>query len=115
MSTKKHSAAIHWFRKGLRLHDNPSLLEACKTSTTVYPIFIIDPWFAKPDKIGINRYAFLLETLADLDTRYHVIDALFSVTLVKDIITIIDAIFPIIFVVFTSLPVYSDMYVAAFL
>lgn len=21
---------IHWFRKGLRLHDNPALLEACK-------------------------------------------------------------------------------------
>jgi cryptochrome len=82
MSTKKHSAAIHWFRKGLRLHDNPSLLEACTTSTTVYPIFIIDPWFAKPDKVGINRYAFLLEALADLDIRYYSIDTFFSVILV---------------------------------
>lgn len=69
-TTKKHQVAIHWFRKGLRLHDNPSLLEACTASSKVYPIFIIDPWFAKPDKVGINRYSFLLESLTDLDTRY---------------------------------------------
>lgn len=71
MSTgKKHGAAIHWFRKGLRIHDNPSLLAACTSSLKVYPIFIIDPWFAKPDKVGINRYSFLLESLTDLDARY---------------------------------------------
>ena len=29
-------SAIHWFRKGLRLHDNPALLEACKAGH-VYP------------------------------------------------------------------------------
>lgn len=59
--------SIHWFRKGLRLHDNPSLLEACKHSTQLYPIFIIDPWFANPEIVGVNRYAFLLESLQDLD------------------------------------------------
>ena len=60
-------AAIHWFRKGLRLHDNPALLEACKRATVLYPIFIIDPHFAKPDTVGVNRYQFLLESLQDLD------------------------------------------------
>lgn len=69
-AVKKHKVAMHWFRKGLRLHDNPSLLEACTSSSTVYPIFIIDPWFAKPDKVGINRYSFLLESLKDLDKRW---------------------------------------------
>ena len=68
-SGKKHTAAIHWFRKGLRLHDNPSLIEACTSSARVYPIFVIDPWFAKPDVVGINRYSFLLESLTDLDKR----------------------------------------------
>jgi hypothetical protein len=29
--------AVHWFRKGLRLHDNPALLAACSAATTVYP------------------------------------------------------------------------------
>ena len=29
--------AVHWFRKGLRLHDNPALLRACEAAATVYP------------------------------------------------------------------------------
>ena len=61
------SVAIHWFRKGLRLHDNPALLEACRASTKIYPVFCIDPYFAKPDIVGVNRYSFLLESLVDLD------------------------------------------------
>jgi cryptochrome len=37
--------SVLWFRHGLRLHDNPSLLEAVKTwgqKVTFYPIFIFD-------------------------------------------------------------------------
>ena len=37
--------AIHWFRKGLRLHDNPALLKACEGSSELYPVFVLDPWF----------------------------------------------------------------------
>jgi len=58
--------AIHWFRKGLRLHDNPALVEACRRCKTVYPVFCIDPYFAKPHIIGVNRYSFLLQSLEDL-------------------------------------------------
>ena len=61
------STAIHWFRKGLRTHDNPALIEACRSSQTLYPIFCIDPHFAKPDIVGVNRYKFLLDSLKDLD------------------------------------------------
>jgi len=61
-------SSVIWFRKGLRVHDNPALVEACKSGCNrIYPIFIIDPWFAKPSVVGINRYAFLLESLRDLD------------------------------------------------
>lgn len=68
MSTKSVSrVAIHWFRKGLRLHDNPALLEACRGAKRVYPIFILDPHFAKPENVGRVRYSFLLESLQDLD------------------------------------------------
>jgi deoxyribodipyrimidine photolyase len=62
------SAAIHWFRKGLRLHDNPALLDACRSASSVFPVFVIDPWFADPAKVGAVRYNFLLQSLADIDS-----------------------------------------------
>lgn len=63
--------AVIWFRKGLRLHDNPALLAAAKDADHLCPIFILDPWFLKPDKIGVNRVQFLLESLADLDASFR--------------------------------------------
>jgi cryptochrome len=33
--------------QGLRLHDNPALLEACRGAQHVYPVFVIDPYFIK--------------------------------------------------------------------
>lgn len=65
-----------WFRKGLRIHDNPALEYASRGSTCVYPLFVIDPHYMEPDpnafspgstRAGINRIRFLLESLADLD------------------------------------------------
>ena len=58
-------ASIHWFRKGLRLHDNPALVEACKASK-VYPIFVLDPKFCQ-GQMNVNRHSFLLQSLSDLD------------------------------------------------
>ena len=43
-----------WFRKGLRLHDNPALLEALKDAEAVFPVFVIDPWFTTPERVGVN-------------------------------------------------------------
>lgn len=69
MAASLASGKVLWFRKGLRLHDNPALVEACTGSNHVYPIFIIDPFFLKSGyKVGVNRYNFLLESLQDLDT-----------------------------------------------
>jgi len=53
--------------QGLRLHDNPALLEAVKDVEHMYPIFILDPNFQDPKKVGVNRMQFLLESLFDLD------------------------------------------------
>jgi DNA photolyase len=55
-----------WFRKGLRLHDNPALLAACKTAYMA-PVFVLDPWFLVPQRVGVNRLNFLLESLAGMD------------------------------------------------
>eukprot|EP00039_Didymoeca_costata_P010237 m.137309 g.137309 ORF g.137309 m.137309 type:complete len:564 (+) comp14750_c0_seq5:173-1864(+) len=67
-----------WFRKGLRVHDNPALLEGINHVTAsgegmLQPVFILDPWFLKPESVGPNRMRFLLETLQDLDSqlRHH--------------------------------------------
>ena len=79
MSTISPSiTSIHWFRKGLRIHDNPALIAAA--SGMIYgekkyniahclPIFILDPWFVKSGLVGKNRMQFLLETLQDLNNQ----------------------------------------------
>uniref|UniRef100_A0A3Q2CTR6 Cryptochrome circadian regulator 2 n=1 Tax=Cyprinodon variegatus TaxID=28743 RepID=A0A3Q2CTR6_CYPVA len=59
--------SVHWFRKGLRLHDNPALQEALSGADTVRCVYVLDPWFAGAANVGINRWRFLLESLEDLD------------------------------------------------
>jgi cryptochrome len=56
-----------WFRKGLRMHDNPALLAAARDAARLYPTFIVDPWFVNPERVGVNRMRFLLESLGELD------------------------------------------------
>ncbi|XP_067002290.2 cryptochrome-1 [Anabrus simplex] len=69
--------ALHWFRKGLRIHDNPALLEAIEKvdgkHCILKPIFILDPWIVKKMKVGPNRWRFLQESLSDLDKRLRAI------------------------------------------
>ncbi|XP_072936024.1 cryptochrome-1-like isoform X2 [Epargyreus clarus] len=64
-TTGKH--IVHWFRKGLRLHDNPALREGLIDAATFRCVFIIDPWFASSSNVGINKWRFLLQCLEDLD------------------------------------------------
>jgi len=72
--------SVLWFRKGLRLHDNPALLAALEDATeedgatprpgcALLPLFCLDPWFVDPaaGRVGRVRLSFLLESLADLD------------------------------------------------
>ncbi len=73
MDIKKSTipVVIHWFRKGLRIHDNPALVRAVKyaqeNKAVVRPIFILDSDLPKDYKIGANRYRFLVDSLDDLD------------------------------------------------
>ncbi|XP_028848504.1 cryptochrome-1-like [Denticeps clupeoides] len=61
--------SIHWFRKGLRLHDNPALREAVRGAATVRCVYFLDPWFAGSSNLGVNRWRFLLQCLEDLDAN----------------------------------------------
>ena len=67
------STALVWFRKCLRLHDNPALWEVCQDAQieSILPIFILDPEIVGPqfEKYGINRIRFLFENLYDLENQ----------------------------------------------
>lgn len=65
---EKPGCLVHWFRKGLRLHDNPALKEGLKSASGFRCIYILDPWFAGSCSKGVNRWRFLLECLEDLDS-----------------------------------------------
>lgn len=67
------SACVVWFRKSLRLHDNPALTAACqeKGISSIIPLYVLDPNILGQDfeKFGPNRLSFLFESLSDLDSR----------------------------------------------
>ena len=59
--------AVIWFRRGLRLHDNPALLAAIQGSETVTPVYVINTKKHGTDKCGRARMKFILESLSALD------------------------------------------------
>nr|7QUT_A Chain A, RE11660p [Drosophila melanogaster] len=69
------STLVHWFRKGLRLHDNPALSHIFTAANAapgryfVRPIFILDPGILDWMQVGANRWRFLQQTLEDLDNQ----------------------------------------------
>lgn len=67
----KRKISVLWFRHGLRLHDNPALLEALKDTDEFYPIFIFDGESAGIKSVGYNRFHFLLESLNDLNAQFN--------------------------------------------
>ncbi|KAM9320244.1 cryptochrome-1-like [Gastrophryne carolinensis] len=58
---------IHIFRKGLRLHDHPTLVAALESSDVIFPVFLLDKdYMTSKVNIGCNRWNFLLQSLEDL-------------------------------------------------
>ena len=60
--------AMHWFRKGLRLSDNPALV-ACleQAPKNVYPVYVLDGNSYQLFRCTPLRANFLIECLQDLD------------------------------------------------
>ena len=58
------TTAVMWFRRDLRLADNPALLDACD-SDGVLPLFVLDPALWGP--AGVTRRAYLGASLRALD------------------------------------------------
>ncbi|MGH1490065.1 MAG: cryptochrome/photolyase family protein [Acidimicrobiales bacterium] len=59
-----NAASLFWFRRDLRLADNPALLAAAKAGP-VLGVFVVDP--ALWDPSGPNRRRFLVDSLASLN------------------------------------------------
>lgn len=59
------STSLMWFRRDLRLADNPALLAAAVGSHQVLPLFVLDPVLY--DGAGAPRQAYLLGSLHALD------------------------------------------------
>lgn len=63
--------SVVWFRKCLRLEDNPSLTKACEDTSidSILPIFVLDQVMVGEnfEHYGKNRLRFLLESLENLD------------------------------------------------
>lgn len=65
------TTTVYWFRKSLRLHDNPSLMRAlndahsatahASSTSTLWPVFLLDPHFVKNARVGLRRWVFLYE------------------------------------------------------
>jgi deoxyribodipyrimidine photo-lyase len=57
--------AIFWFRRDLRLADNPALLAAIEASDEIIPVFILDEKLIS--QTGTKRLAYLADSLHSLD------------------------------------------------
>ena len=69
ISMKTPVVSMHWFRKGLRLHDNPALLAAVSQENVskMYPVYIMDGDSYQLKHCTALRANFLVECLQDLD------------------------------------------------
>jgi deoxyribodipyrimidine photo-lyase len=56
--------AIVWFRRDLRVHDHPPLMEALAEHERIVPLFVLDPRLLRH---SVNRTAYLLDSLKALD------------------------------------------------
>ncbi|NYD56444.1 deoxyribodipyrimidine photo-lyase [Nocardioides marinisabuli] len=63
--------SVMWFRRDLRLRDNPALLEACADGAEdgVLPLFVLDPHLWGP--AGPSRQAYLAGSLRSLDASFR--------------------------------------------
>ena len=59
------SRSIIWFRRDLRISDNPALLGAISESDEIVPVFILDPVLIKT--AGSKRLGYLGQSLHHLD------------------------------------------------
>lgn len=63
----QYTTAIHWFRRDLRLMDNPALRQAASEAGQVVPVYILSDWKKHHHWTGPGRQQFLCGCLESLD------------------------------------------------
>lgn len=58
---------VVWFKRDLRVHDHAPLAAACASGRPVAPLYIIEPDLWRQPEMSGRHFAFLQESLADLD------------------------------------------------
>ncbi len=62
-----------WFRRDLRIHDHPALVDAIANARRVVPLFVLDPGLLEGRWPSANRAWFLAGSLRALDERLRAI------------------------------------------
>lgn len=65
---------IHWFRRDLRILDNPSLFHAAASADSVLPVYILSDWKQNHLWTGPKRQAFLCKSLESLAKNLETLD-----------------------------------------
>lgn len=63
--SERFEVSVMWFRRDLRLRDNPALIEAANQSRRVVALYVVDP--DEFDRFGAPKQAFVVASLAALD------------------------------------------------
>jgi deoxyribodipyrimidine photo-lyase len=63
------TTAICWFRRDLRLKDNPVLVAAMRSAETVIPVLVLDQTQISSSRSGEKPLAFFMEAVRSLDTE----------------------------------------------
>jgi deoxyribodipyrimidine photo-lyase len=58
---------IVWFKRDLRIHDHPALIQAVQNNKTVLPLYILEPELWKQPDLSHRQYRFLIDCLNELD------------------------------------------------
>ena len=66
-------AAIHWFRRDLRITDNTALAAAAKVAEQVVPVYVVSSWNKNHRWTGGPRQTFLCGSLSALDGNLRAI------------------------------------------
>ena len=65
--TSRSSTIIVWFRRDLRLSDNPALAQAVAEQAQIIPLFIFSPYLLQHPETGSGRVEFMLGTLDSVE------------------------------------------------
>lgn len=91
----RSDGTLVWFRRDLRIADNPALFNACESSGPVYAVYVATPEQWQRHHVGPNQQAFILSHLQALSEQLDAIDVpltIRTVPLFSDVPAVIETV-----------------------